>query len=374
MDIRNLSENIIIKDLIIKIHDIQSKKEVSLDSKYISDLVLDYMDFTKVIGYFSFIDLYQIEKILNIKNETRCIIFYTDPFGNYVKREFSVTKIVKSRAGTSDGYTFYIQDVISYELSRIFKSKNYSNIKLSNVFNEYLKKYIKPILKIDYSFQETISTSDINIPGNISFFEFLINQLKKEGFIYYNTRNSFTIKNVKQLLLNNLPLNPDQYEETTEHRYYQYRIYEYYTNPKPKDLESVSSQSVFFDKTSKTLKVNTDHNIDTLVNKGIQNSQGSRYIGRNLSTPEENIANNLLDYVSNNSIDIYIPFNLQRTDLFRLFNVKINGVPGYDESSRVGNSKLSGLYVCLGFKDKLFGGLKGISQVKLGRFNNPDYK
>lgn len=171
-----------------------------------------------------------------------------------------------------------------------------------------------------------------------------------------------------------MPLNQDQYEETTENRYYQYKIYEYYTNPKPKDLESVSSQSVFFDKTSKTLKVNTDHNIDTLVNKGIQNSQGSRYIGRNLSTPEENIANNLLDYVSNNSIDIYIPFNLQRTDLFRLFNVKINGVPGYDESSRVGNSKLSGLYVCLGFKDKLFGGLKGISQVKLGRFNNPDYK
>ena len=374
MDIRNLNENIIVKDLIIKIFDIQTKNQVSLDSKYISDLVLDYMDFTKVTGYFSFIDLFQIEKMLNTSNETRCIIFYIDPFGNYVKREFSVIKIKKSRSGTSDGYTFYIQDIISYELSRIFKSKNYSNIKLSNVFNEYLKKYIKPILKVDYNFQETTSTSDINIPGNISFFEFLINQLKKEGFIYYNTRNSFTIKNVKQLLLNNLPLNPDQYEETTENRYYQYKIYEYYTNPKPKDLESVSSQSVFFDKTSKTLKVNTDHNIDTLVNKGIQNSQGSRYIGRNLSTPEENIANNLLDYVSNNSIDIYIPFNLQRTDLIRLFNVKINGVPGYDESSRVGNSKLSGLYVCLGFKDKLFGGLKGISQVKLGRFNNPDYK
>lgn len=374
MDIRNLNENIIIKDLIIKIIDIQSKKEVSIDSKYISDLVLDYMDFTKVIGYFSFIDLFQIEKMLNTKNETRCIIFYTDPFGNYVKREFSVTKIVKSRSGTSDGYTFYIQDVISYELSRIFKSKNYSNIKLSNVFNEYLKKYIKPVLKIDYNFQETVSTSDINIPGNISFFDFLINQLKKEGFIYYNTRNSFTIKNVKQLLLNELPLNQDQYEETTENRYYQYKIYEYYTNPKPKDLESVNSQSVFFDKSTKTLKVNTDHNIDALIEKGIQNSQGSRYIGRLNSTPEENIANNLLDYVSNNSIDIYIPFNLKRTDLFRLFNVKINGVPGYDESSRIGNSKLSGLYVCLGFKDKLFGGLKGISQVKLGRFNNPDYK
>jgi hypothetical protein len=346
-------------------------------------------DVLEVNGSLIIKDNLDLMNLLQLSGKTYVTIYGVDLFDDFWERKFIITDIVESRIKEKfKTYNFILQDEISFELMNTYVSKSYAGKKLSEIFQDYwnnfkyTESFITPFVntKLKVTFNDTEKIHEfITVPQDRSFYDFMTQELYKEGYTLFQYRNEIVLQKKAELvpsLLETLEYDLTQIHPRAE---YMFRIHDLNINlnsiKKENELAPVSKLHYFNFDTKEIL----DHNIilkdiysysklNNFDNIGNQITTGTKYYTQQESTDKRMISDVSNAYSDNSILDVVVSGNFKYNKFYQNYNVVLIGNLEHKVGQLEGDVVMNGLYTCNKVIDRYMS-QKMIQKLSLSRID-----
>ena len=196
----------------------------------------------------------------------------------------------------------------------------------------------------------------------MSFLDFITNDLEREGFIVYQTRDSINVKSARNLKVSNLSKQKYRYIDKTNNTFYQYKIFEYKqlnssNRFQPKTICLVYNPATkTMDKFQQNLSdISSDIQISKTTPKA-QETSGVRYTTKEYLDDNSLYADTFKNFVRESGLEIIVSGDFTQSNQYNIIELKISGNINVKESQDKGDTSLSGNYIILKVVDKIVSG------------------
>lgn len=354
--------------------DKKSNKSINLNQLLLKNIEISYSG-VDIEGYIIIDDIADINNALELGSDVEIQLYFKDLFQKEYYRTFIITGKNTIKQGNKTLLQYSIRDIISYKLDNIFKAKSYNSVKISDIFQEFLQEvneYItKDKLKINIEHSKERSLYSVN--PSVSFLDFITNDLEREGFIVYQTRDSINVKSARNLKVSNLSKQKYRYIDKTNNTFYQYKIFEYKqlnssNRFQPKTICLVYNPATkTMDKFQQNLSdISSDIQISKSTPKA-QETSGVRYTTKEYLDDNSLYADTFKNFVRESGLEIIVSGDFTQSNQYNIIELKISGNINVKESQDKGDTSLSGNYIILKVVDKIVSGTTFIQKLILGR-------
>ena len=354
--------------------DKKSNKSINLNQLLLKNIEISYSG-VDIEGYIIIDDIADINNALELGSDVEIQLYFKDLFQKEYYRTFIITGKNTIKQGNKTLLQYSIRDIISYKLDNIFKAKSYNSVKISDIFQEFLQEvngYItKDKLKINIEQSKERALYSVN--PSVSFLDFITNDLEREGFIVYQTRDSINVKSARNLKVSNLSKQKYRYIDKTNNTFYQYKIFEYKqlnssNRFQPKTICLVYNPATkTMDKFQQNLSdISSDIQISKSTPKA-QETSGVRYTTKEYLDDNSLYADTFKNFVRESGLEIIVSGDFTQSNQYNIIELKISGNINVKESQDKGDTSLSGNYIILKVVDKIVSGTTFIQKLILGR-------
>ena len=333
----------------------QTDKSITIPAEMITDFEITYpTNISSVYGSVTFDGMFDFEKSIGAGSDLVLTILYDDAFGERTFREFAVTNISKRRDGQVTSVTLFLQDQVSYIMSKTHIPWNFKEITPKELYNKVYDKYIKEKVVNETKFicNEEIKLKNFCVPANKSFWEYFEWQLNINNLMIIQTRRTIEIINRDKVKDSDVVKSDIEYAELL-HRDMPNKIYEYKKLDEDNNQKPARTQLMAFNPETKTFKYMDNNAKDIGLDEKEQPDYGYK------ATVLPYLDDNYQKYKNNTMFQNSVGLEIITPACFRVFNkfvgikVKVTSTnPNYDERAK-GLESDSGEYVVVGFTDKL---------------------
>lgn len=354
--------------------DKKSNKSINLNQLLLKNIEISYSG-VDIEGYIIIDDIADINNALELGSDVEIQLYFKDLFQKEYYRTFIITGKNTIKQGNKTLLQYSIRDIISYKLDNIFKAKSYNSVKISDIFQEFLQEVNEYITKdkLKINIEQSKERSLYSVNPSVSFLDFITNDLEREGFIVYQTRDSINVKSARNLKVSNLSKQKYRYIDKTNNTFYQYKIFEYKqlnssNRFQPKTICLVYNPATkTMDKFQQNLSdISSDIQISKSTPKA-QETSGVRYTTKEYLDDNSLYADTFKNFVRESGLEIIVSGDFTQSNQYNIIELKISGNINVKESQDKGNTSLSGNYIILKVVDKIVSGTTFIQKLILGR-------
>jgi len=355
-----------IHDVQIYINDFQIRNDI------IKDITTTWGDIS-IYGTLTINDIYDVINTTKFVPNSELTIYLFDAYDTMYVRKFIILSSNERKEQDNKIITFYFRDNISLALDRTFIAKSYKETTLLQVIEDIFKETVDPLLS-GFPIEKDFISSGIKyknycIPKNVSFLEFIINEVKKEGWFFYQSRNKIHFTNKGRIPKHKYP-----YKQVPPHDLYGFTIMSYRCKFNNTELTYKQPKTEYwaFDRTKKKMirytKSFDDYKESWKMQDVVSCSQDT--FDERIQTQDQLIDvtefNNLI-FKKNTILEIVVPGNINYNLLWRDTFVELSGGKMSSTTQNDGDVKLSGLYSCFKIEDKIMFGNRFIQKMYLKR-------
>ena len=354
--------------------DKKSNKSINLNQLLLKNIEISYSG-VDIEGYIIIDDIADINNALELGSDVEIQLYFKDLFQKEYYRTFIITGKNTIKQGNKTLLQYSIRDIISYKLDNIFKAKSYNSVKISDIFQEFLQEVNEYITKdkLKINIEQSKERSLYSVNPSVSFLDFITNDLEREGFIVYQTRDSINVKSSRNLKVSNLSKQKYRYIDKTNNTFYQYKIFEYKqlnssNRFQPKTICLVYNPATkTMDKFQQNLSdISSDIQISKSTPKA-QETSGVRYTTKEYLDDNSLYADTFKNFVRESGLEIIVSGDFTQSNQYNIIELKISGNINVKESQDKGDTSLSGNYIILKVVDKIVSGTTFIQKLILGR-------
>lgn len=354
--------------------DKKSNKSINLNQLLLKNIEISYSG-VDIEGYIIIDDIADINNALELGSDVEIQLYFKDLFQKEYYRTFIITGKNTIKQGNKTLLQYSIRDIISYKLDNIFKAKSYNSVKISDIFQEFLQEVNEYITKdkLKINIEQSKERSLYSVNPSVSFLDFITNDLEREGFIVYQTRDSINVKSARNLKVSNLSKQKYRYIDKTNNTFYQYKIFEYKqlnssNRFQPKTICLVYNPATkTMDKFQQNLSdISSDIQISKSTPKA-QETSGVRYTTKEYLDDNSLYADTFKNFVRESGLEIIVSGDFTQSNQYNIIELKISGNINVKESQDKGDTSLSGNYIILKVVDKIVSGSTFIQKLILGR-------
>lgn len=354
--------------------DKKSNKSINLNQLLLKNIEISYSG-VDIEGYIIIDDIADINNALELGSDVEIQLYFKDLFQKEYYRTFIITGKNTIKQGNKTLLQYSIRDIISYKLDNIFKAKSYNSVKISDIFREFLQEVNEYITKdkLKINIEQSKERSLYSVNPSVSFLDFITNDLEREGFIVYQTRDSINVKSARNLKVSNLSKQKYRYIDKTNNTFYQYKIFEYKqlnssNRFQPKTICLVYNPATkTMDKFQQNLSdISSDIQISKTTPKA-QETSGVRYTTKEYLDDNSLYADTFKNFVRESGLEIIVSGDFTQSNQYNIIELKISGNINVKESQDKGDTSLSGNYIILKVVDKIVSGTTFIQKLILGR-------
>lgn len=354
--------------------DKKSNKSINLNQLLLKNIEISYSG-VDIEGYIIIDDIADINNALELGSDVEIQLYFKDLFQKEYYRTFIITGKNTIKQGNKTLLQYSIRDIISYKLDNIFKAKSYNSVKISDIFQEFLQEVNEYITKdkLKINIEQSKERALYSVNPSVSFLDFITNDLEREGFIVYQTRNSINVKSARNLKVSNLSKQKYRYIDKTNNTFYQYKIFEYKqlnssNRFQPKTICLVYNPATkTMDKFQQNLSdISSDIQISKSTPKA-QETSGVRYTTKEYLDDNSLYADTFKNFVRESGLEIIVSGDFTQSNQYNIIELKISGNINVKESQDKGDTSLSGNYIILKVVDKIVSGTTFIQKLILGR-------
>ena len=354
--------------------DKKSNKSINLNQLLLKNIEISYSG-VDIEGYIIIDDIADINNALELGSDVEIQLYFKDLFQKEYYRTFIITGKNTIKQGNKTLLQYSIRDIISYKLDNIFKAKSYNSVKISDIFREILQEVNEYITKdkLKINIEQSKERALYSVNPSVSFLDFITNDLEREGFIVYQTRDSINVKSARNLKVSNLSKQKYRYIDKTNNTFYQYKIFEYKqlnssNRFQPKTICLVYNPATkTMDKFQQNLSdISSDIQISKSTPKA-QETSGVRYTTKEYLDDNSLYADTFKNFVRESGLEIIVSGDFTQSNQYNIIELKISGNINVKESQDKGDTSLSGNYIILKVVDKIVSGTTFIQKLILGR-------
>lgn len=354
--------------------DKKSNKSINLNQLLLKNIEISYSG-VDIEGYIIIDDIADINNALELGSDVEIQLYFKDLFQKEYYRTFIITGKNTIKQGNKTLLQYSIRDIISYKLDNIFKAKSYNSVKISDIFREFLQEVNEYITKdkLKINIEQSKERALYSVNPSVSFLDFITNDLEREGFIVYQTRDSINVKSARNLKISNLSKQKYRYIDKTNNTFYQYKIFEYKqlnssNRFQPKTICLVYNPATkTMDKFQQNLSdISSDIQISKSTPKA-QETSGVRYTTKEYLDDNSLYADTFKNFVRESGLEIIVSGDFTQSNQYNIIELKISGNINVKESQDKGDTSLSGNYIILKVVDKIVSGTTFIQKLILGR-------
>lgn len=354
--------------------DKKSNKSINLNQLLLKNIEISYSG-VDIEGYIIIDDIADINNALELGSDVEIQLYFKDLFQKEYYRTFIITGKNTIKQGNKTLLQYSIRDIISYKLDNIFKAKSYNSVKISDIFQEFLQEVNEYITKdkLKINIEQSKERALYSVNPSVSFLDFITNDLEREGFIVYQTRDSINVKTARNLKVSNLSKQKYRYIDKTNNTFYQYKIFEYKqlnssNRFQPKTICLVYNPATkTMDKFQQNLSdISSDIQISKSTPKA-QETSGVRYTTKEYLDDDSLYADTFKNFVRESGLEIIVSGDFTQSNQYNIIELKISGNINVKESQDKGDTSLSGNYIILKVVDKIVSGTTFIQKLILGR-------
>nr|DAS73391.1 MAG TPA: late control gene D protein [Caudoviricetes sp.]DAX27551.1 MAG TPA: late control gene D protein [Caudoviricetes sp.] len=354
--------------------DKKSNKSINLNQLLLKNIEISYSG-VDIEGYIIIDDIADINNALELGSDVEIQLYFKDLFQKEYYRTFIITGKNTIKQGNKTLLQYSIRDIISYKLDNIFKAKSYNSVKISDIFQEFLQEVNEYITKdkLKINIEQSKERALYSVNPSVSFLDFITNDLEREGFIVYQTRDSINVKSARNLKVSNLSKQKYRYIDKTNNTFYQYKIFEYKqlnssNRFQPKTICLVYNPATkTMDKFQQNLSdISSDIQISKSTPKA-QETSGVRYTTKEYLDDNSLYADTFKNFVRESGLEIIVSGDFTQSNQYNIIELKISGNINVKESQDKGDTSLSGNYIILKVVDKIVSGTTFIQKLILGR-------
>lgn len=354
--------------------DKKSNKSINLNQLLLKNIEISYSG-VDIEGYIIIDDIADINNALELGSDVEIQLYFKDLFQKECYRTFIITGKNTIKQGNKTLLQYSIRDIISYKLDNIFKAKSYNSVKISDIFREFLQEVNEYITKdkLKINIEQSKERALYSVNPSVSFLDFITNDLEREGFIVYQTRDSINVKSARNLKVSNLSKQKYRYIDKTNNTFYQYKIFEYKqlnssNRFQPKTICLVYNPATkTMDKFQQNLSdISSDIQISKSTPKA-QETSGVRYTTKEYLDDNSLYADTFKNFVRESGLEIIVSGDFTQSNQYNIIELKISGNINVKESQDKGDTSLSGNYIILKVVDKIVSGTTFIQKLILGR-------
>lgn len=354
--------------------DKKSNKSINLNQLLLKNIEISYSG-VDIEGYIIIDDIADINNALELGSDVEIQLYFKDLFQKEYYRTFIITGKNTIKQGNKTLLQYSIRDIISYKLDNIFKAKSYNSVKISDIFQEFLQEVNEYITKdkLKINIEQSKERVLYSVNPSVSFLDFITNDLEREGFIVYQTRDSINVKSARNLKVSNLSKQKYRYIDKTNNTFYQYKIFEYKqlnssNRFQPKTICLVYNPATkTMDKFQQNLSdISSDIQISKSTPKA-QETSGVRYTTKEYLDDNSLYADTFKNFVRESGLEIIVSGDFTQSNQYNIIELKISGNINVKESQDKGDTSLSGNYIILKVVDKIVSGTTFIQKLILGR-------
>ena len=354
--------------------DKKSNKSINLNQLLLKNIEISYSG-VDIEGYIIIDDIADINNALELGSDVEIQLYFKDLFQKEYYRTFIITGKNTIKQGNKTLLQYSIRYIISYKLDNIFKAKSYNSVKISDIFREFLQEVNEYITKdkLKINIEQSKERALYSVNPSVSFLDFITNDLEREGFIVYQTRDSINVKSARNLKVSNLSKQKYRYIDKTNNTFYQYKIFEYKqlnssNRFQPKTICLVYNPATkTMDKFQQNLSdISSDIQISKSTPKA-QETSGVRYTTKEYLDDNSLYADTFKNFVRESGLEIIVSGDFTQSNQYNIIELKISGNINVKESQDKGDTSLSGNYIILKVVDKIVSGTTFIQKLILGR-------
>lgn len=354
--------------------DKKSNKSINLNQLLLKNIEISYSG-VDIEGYIIIDDIADINNALELGSDVEIQLYFKDLFQKEYYRTFIITGKNTIKQGNKTLLQYSIRDIISYKLDNIFKAKSYNSVKISDIFREFLQEVNEYITKdkLKINIEQSKERSLYSVNPSVSFLDFITNDLEREGFVVFQTRDSINVKSARNLKVSNLSKQKYRYIDKTNNTFYQYKIFEYKqlnssNRFQPKTICLVYNPATkTMDKFQQNLSdISSDIQISKSTPKA-QETSGVRYTTKEYLDDDSLYADTFKNFVRESGLEIIVSGDFTQSNQYNIIELKISGNINVKESQDKGDTSLSGNYIILKVVDKIVSGSTFIQKLILGR-------
>lgn len=354
--------------------DKKSNKSINLNQLLLKNIEISYSG-VDIEGYIIIDDIADINNALELGSDVEIQLYFKDLFQKEYYRTFIITGKNTIKQGNKTLLQYSIRDIISYKLDNIFKAKSYNSVKISDIFQEFLQEVNEYITKdkLKINIEQSKERALYSVNPSVSFLDFITNDLEREGFIVYQTRDSINVKSARNLKVSNLSKQKYRYIDKTNNTFYQYKIFEYKqlnssNRFQPKTICLVYNPATkTMDKFQQNLSdISSDIQISKSTPKA-QETSGVRYTTKEYLDDNSLYADTFKNFIRESGVEIIVSGDFTQSNQYNIIELKISGNINVKESQNKGDTSLSGNYIILKVVDKIVSGTTFIQKLILGR-------
>lgn len=354
--------------------DKKSNKSINLNQLLLKNIEISYSG-VDIEGYIIIDDIADINNALELGSDVEIQLYFKDLFQKEYYRTFIITGKNTIKQGNKTLLQYSIRDIISYKLDNIFKAKSYNSVKISDIFREFLQEVNEYITKdkLKINIEQSKERSLYSVNPSVSFLDFITNDLEREGFVVFQTRDSINVKSARNLKVSNLSKQKYRYIDKTNNTFYQYKIFEYKqlnssNRFQPKTICLVYNPATkTMDKFQQNLSdISSDIQISKSTPKA-QETSGIRYTTKEYLDDDSLYADTFKNFVRESGLEIIVSGDFTQSNQYNIIELKISGNINVKESQDKGDTSLSGNYIILKVVDKIVSGSTFIQKLILGR-------
>ena len=354
--------------------DKKSNKSINLNQLLLKNIEISYSG-VDIEGYIIIDDIADINNALELGSDVEIQLYFKDLFQKEYYRTFIITGKNTIKQGNKTLLQYSIRDIISYKLDNIFKAKSYNSVKISDIFQEFLQEVNEYITKdkLKINIEQSKERALYSVNPSVSFLDFITNDLEREGFIVYQTRDSINVNSARNLKVSNLSKQKYRYIDKTNNTFYQYKIFEYKqlnssNRFQPKTICLVYNPATkTMDKFQQNLSdISSDIQISKSTPKA-QETSGVRYTTKEYLDDNSLYADTFKNFVRESGLEIIVSGDFTQSNQYNIIELKISGNINVKESQDKGDTSLSGNYIILKVVDKIVSGTTFIQKLILGR-------
>jgi hypothetical protein len=354
--------------------DKKTNKSINLNQLLLKNIEISYSG-VDIEGYIIIDDIADINNALELGSDVEIQLYFKDLFQKEYYRTFIITGKNTIKQGNKTLLQYSIRDIITYKLDNIFKAKSYNSVKISDIFQEFLQEVNEYITKdkLKINIEQSKERALYSVNPSVSFLDFITNDLEREGFIVYQTRDSINVKSARNLKVSNLSKQKYRYIDKTNNTFYQYKIFEYKqlnssNRFQPKTICLVYNPATkTMDKFQQNLSdISSDIQISKSTPKA-QETSGVRYTTKEYLDDNSLYADTFKNFVRESGLEIIVSGDFTQSNQYNIIELKISGNINVKESQDKGDTSLSGNYIILKVVDKIVSGTTFIQKLILGR-------
>lgn len=361
----------------IEVNVISNSKTYKISTDRIGTYEMKYQRNSPILfGFLIFSDIKDLISNIDIKN-AKVEIYFNDIFNKTFYRFFNVLDVVESYDKMKNkSFMFYLVDEISYALSNLYISKSFNVSRVSALKTILSENNISSLIsnsKLVQFFEDDNNSESFVIPNGTSVLDFFIKEFSRLGYSFYQTRNSFCVRNFDNIIPTKLDKISSVFTYNSKQTY-KNLIYEFKNTPMSGSavLDSPNIKTYYFDMETKQMvshnETFNDVKSQTSLNSNpvaYQKTAGNAVAFQNRSDSASHINNLREQSLQTFKIDIIIN-GYMNNDINKIFNIELPGHKVNSKGAFEGNKATNGNYVSLIVIDKLIGD-KLLQKVTLGR-------